>query len=405
MSISGVALSTSERISGIADRRLPTQANTSKLLIAARVLGASGQPWLWRQVVNLGGFDRQLLCWQRRTTGRDPLSQFSLHVMPHAAAPYDDAGRWRHRIRNLAGRNFYAAVGQERRQLEALLRQEKPGVILCYFGDIAMRILPVAKAAGIPVVAYLHGDFLFVSNRWYRWSLCRCHCDFAAIVVVTEAERRWLLANGVPADKLHVIPCGAPTEVFRPRPGKPAGRVRIAMASRLVDEKGCHYAVEAFSRIVADLMGVELHVYGDGPERNNLQQQVDRLGLNGQVFFHGYVGEQQMAETLPFYDIFIQHSLRKEGSPVVIAEAMACGLPVVATSVGGVVDQVIDGKTGFLVAEHDVDGMAAAMRRLAGDPELRQRLGQAGRKRAVESYDSSRLTRRLEQLLMDVANP
>ena len=93
------------------------------------------------------------------------------------------------------------------------------------------------------------------------------------------------------------------------------------------------------------------------------------------------VEEQRLADVLPSYDVFIQHSLRKEGSPVSIAEAMACGLPVIATPVGGINEQVVEGKTGLLVAEGDVDGMAAAMKKLAFNPQLGQNLGRAGRER------------------------
>lgn len=379
-------------------------AGAARLLIASRVLGANGQPWLWRQVMDLGAFrDKHLLCWQRRTAAGDPLDRFPVHIMAHDPAPYDGDGRWWYRLQNLPARNFYAARGREASELAALLRRERPGVILCYFGDIAMRLLPVARDAGIPVVAYLHGDFLFASNRWYRWSLRRCLCDFAAVVVVTDEERCWMAHNGVPAERLHVVPCGAPTAFFRPAPAKPGGPVRFVMVGRLIGEKGCDLAIEAFARLLPEMADAELHIYGDGPARGELQAMVTHLGLQARVAFHGYVDEHSLAGSLAAYDVFIQHSLVKEGSPVAIAEAMACGLAVVATPVGGIVDQVIEGETGLLVAQRDVPGMAAAMRRLAGDLELRLGFGRAARARAIELYDASRQTRRLEKLLLEVA--
>src|SRR5713101_563174 len=391
---------------GLPNDRGVEPSNQPKLLIASRLFGASGQPWLWRQAVGLRGFRKELLCWERQNPETQRAGDVSVQVLPEDPAPYDSAGRWWYRLRNLWGRNFYAAIGRERRQLTELLRRERPAVILCNFGDIAMRLLPVARREGIPVVAYFHGHFGCLNNRWYRWSLSRCLRQFSAIVVLTKVERQWMLDHGVLEDKLHVIPCGAPTEMFRPGNRKLGRAVQFVMVSRLVGQKGCDLSIKAFARLTSDVNGAKLHIYGDGPARDDLQHLVGALGLKAQVFFHGYVEERGLAEALPSYDVFIQHSLQNEGFPVSIAEAMACGLPVVATPVGGIIEQVVEGKTGLLVEERDVEGMAAAMRRLACDAQLRQSLGQAGRERAVNQYDSSLRTRRLEQVLLGIArNP
>jgi glycosyltransferase involved in cell wall biosynthesis len=86
---------------------------------------------------------------------------------------------------------------------------------------------------------------------------------------------------------------------------------------------------------------------------------------------------------------------------VSIIEAMSCGLPVVATAIGGIVDQVVDGETGFLVAEGDTVAMSRAMLRLVEDAALRARLGANARHRAVESFDSALMTNRLQELIVD----
>jgi colanic acid/amylovoran biosynthesis glycosyltransferase len=381
----------------------PAPSTQPKLLIAMRVFGSSGQPWLWRQALGLYGFRRELLCWERRNATTQATGDVPVHLLSGDPGPYDGAARWWYRLRNLPIQNFYAAVGAEQRQLAELLRRCQPAVVLCNFGDIAMRLLPVAEREGVPLIAYFHGDFSFIYNRWYRWSLIPCLPRFAAIVVVTEAERQWMLEHGVPPIKIHLIPCGAPTEMFRPADRKSSAVVRFIMASRLSEDKGCDLSIRAFARVASDVPDARLEIYGDGPERANLERLVETVGLSTRIAFHGYVEEKRLAQILPLHDVFIQHSRYKEGSPVAIAEAMACGLPVVATPVGGIPDQVIEEKVGLLVAEGDVLGMAAAMRRLALDPQVRQAFGQAARDRAVSLYDSSLQTRRLEQVLMSVA--
>jgi glycosyltransferase involved in cell wall biosynthesis len=379
-------------------------AKKPKLLIATRVLGASGQPWLWRQVVGLRGFRRELLCWKRDNPETYPLGNVSLHVLSEDPAPYDNANRWWHRLRTLPGRNFYAATGRERGKLDELLQQVRPDVILCYFGDIAMRLLPVAQHRGVPLVAYFHGDFQFLDNLWYRWSLAHVARCFATVVVVNQIEREWLLQHGVREEKLHVIPCGAPTDLFRPRDVASEGPVRFVMASRLSTAKGCEWSIRAFAQVAKELPDSPLHIYGDGPLRDQLQHIVSELGLEDRVVFHGWIEERRLSEVLPSYDVFLQHSLKREGFGVSIVEAAACGMPVVVTAVPGIAgEHVLDGQTGLCVPEKDVTAMASLMLKLARSPELRQRLGKAGRERAVRLFDSSFMTHRLQQVILGVS--
>ena len=350
----------------------------------------------------LHGFRKNVICWKRQNPLTQPAGDASVHVLKGDPAPYDGAGRWRHRLRNLLERNYYAAVGRERQQLADILRRDQPAVILCYFGDIAMRVLPVARRANVPVVAYMHGDFQFLHNRWHRWSLASVARGFAAVVVINQIEREWMLRHGVLEKNLHVIPCGAPTDVFCPRIQAPEGPMRFVMVSRLSPAKGCEWSIRAFAQVAAELTDSELHIYGDGPLKDQLQRMVRELGLVARVAFHGWVAEHQLAVVLPRYDVFLQHSIDKEGFGVSIVEAAACGLPVVVTGVRCIVEHVVDQKTGFCVPERDVQAMASAMRKLARSPELRRRLGSAGRVRAVELYDSATQTRRLEQVLLRV---
>jgi glycosyltransferase involved in cell wall biosynthesis len=267
---------------------------------------------------------------------------------------------------------------------------------------VALRTIDVAHRLGIPTIAYFHGDFAFKWNRWYRWSLRRRLRRFAEVIVVTEEERAWMLGAGVPPERVHVIPCGAATDVFVPGPERAPGGVRFVMASRLADEKGCKESITAFAEVASKSRDASLDIYGDGPARSELVSLVEAHRLADRVTFHGHVDSATLATTLPRYDVFIQHSLYREGAPVSIAEAMACGLPVVATAVGGNVDLVIDDETGFIVAERDVPAMAQAMLRLTERADLRERMGSAARIRTVESFDATRMTSRLEQLVQRV---
>lgn len=385
------------------DQSLGPQTPDPTLVIATRTFGASGRPWMWRQVVALKAFRKELICWERQNYESQPTVDVNEHIMAGNPAPYDGPGRWRFRSRAIFNGSFYAAIGAERDRLDSLLRTLAPNVLLCHFGDMAMRLLPSARRLGIPVVAYFHGDFPFLKNRWYRWSLQRSMRDLAAIVVVTGGERKWLQEHGAKPEKIHYIPCGAPTDLFRPHRLRDGKTVRFVMVSRLQADKGCDVSIKAFSQVAASNPDVTLDIFGEGEERPGLERLASTLQVDKKVVFHGHVGEAALARALPMRDIFIQHSRVREGSPVSLVEAMACGLPVVSTATGGIIDQVEHGKTGYIVPEEDISGMAHAMASLASDPGVRQSFGLAARERCLARHDSSVQTARLERLLLDVA--
>jgi glycosyltransferase involved in cell wall biosynthesis len=135
-----------------------------------------------------------------------------------------------------------------------------------------------------------------------------------------------------------------------------------------------------------------LCMVGDGPERERVEQLAHRLGIIRDCLFPGY--QESIGPFFGAFDVFVLPSAN-EGTPVTAIEALASGCPVVATRVGGVPDVVRDGKDGFLVEPGDVMGLAERLVRLAADPGLRDRLGEAGRERVVPRY-------RVERLIGDV---
>jgi glycosyltransferase involved in cell wall biosynthesis len=374
---------------------------TNTILVALREYGLPHEPWMRRQISGMSMLDFEILSWNSHPVDNDPIRPSDIHIVDLDPAPFDGDKRWTYRLANLGRRNFYAVRGTERRKIEDIISAVNPSSLLCHDGTIALKLVDVSEERKLPLIGYFHGDFRWLRDRWYRWSLEKKLRKFAAVVVVSQQEREWMVTHGVPANRLHVIPCGAPTTLFVPSRHRHPKGVRFVMASRLADEKGCRESVLAFADVALRHENVSLHIYGDGPERKGLEEIVATRGLNGRVKFHGYVSEATLAAALPECDVLIQHSMRREGSPVSIIEAMSCGLPVVASAIGGIVDQVVDGETGLLVAEGDTVAMSQRMLRLAEDAALRARLGANARNRAVEYFDNALMTNRLQELLLD----
>ncbi len=388
--------------------------NVPSVVIVAQHLGVTSEVWLWRQIV---GFDRivpTVLTWEYKNEREFPLNGTPMRVMTSDPTPYNGRRRWLSRVQNLSGRNFFGTVGKESRELRKWFSKQNPAAILCHFGHVALRILPVANDLGIPLVAHFHGMDLssMLTNRWYRWSLDRCLCSFTGVVVVGSQQKQWMLDQGVDPERVHLIPCGVPTEEFTPFPIGSQDISRpfcILSTSRLVPWKGVDYTLRAFAEFSTRAQkSCELHVVGDGPERSALTSLAADLGISKQVFFHGDRPPAFVHAQMQRCDVFVQHSLDGdngwvEGFGVSISEAAATGLPVIVTNCGGIPDQVVDGRTGLILPQRDVRAMANAMRQLARDPELRRRMGDAGRSHMAQHFDTRVQIGKLEDVLLAAA--
>jgi D-inositol-3-phosphate glycosyltransferase len=227
--------------------------------------------------------------------------------------------------------------------------------------------------------------------------------DASAIVATCTDEVKELAEYGAPPDRIHVVPCGVDIEVFRPDGpaadrGKPAGP-RIVTFGRLVPRKGIDTIIEALPGVP----GAELVVAG-GPDRERLRLDAEarRLidlaetqGVAGRVTFTGHVPHEDLAPLLRSCDVAVSVPWY-EPFGIAPLEAMACGLPVVVSAVGGHLDTVLDGVTGLHVPARRPETLAGLLRVLAADPDLRASLGAAAAERVAARYTWARIATETE---------
>jgi teichuronic acid biosynthesis glycosyltransferase TuaC len=200
-----------------------------------------------------------------------------------------------------------------------------------------------------------------------RSQIVRSACDARAVIVVSDALKDRLCAEGVPADQVVVITNGVNTESFRIRDraasaralGLPDGVRRLLYVGRLAEEKAPLSLIEAMAALRRVRSDARLYMVGDGPEREAAAQRIAALGLQDDVVLLGARNHDQVAEWIGAGEVLCLPSLR-EGCPNVVLEALASGRPVVGTNVGGVPD-LIDGRNGLLVPPLNPDAMAVAM--------------------------------------------
>jgi len=383
-----------------------------RILIACPTLGINSEVWILRQIDGLVrlGHEVSVLCWQHDGYTPEDYTDRPVTVLPYGLSGATGFKRWIDRAKNALGRNFVRGSAGEEDSISERLGQQRPDVILCHFGFVAMRVLPVAQRLGIPVAAHFHGLDLssMLKMRWYRWSLQSQVKKFDHAIVVGSHQAQILRDQGVDENALSLIPCGVPTEQFQPVSRPARDHVRFIQVSRVVPWKGVEQGIRAFAKVNPQLPDSRLVIVGDGVQLEEMKQLVAELGLEHAVEFTGAIPPDRVVQQLQSSDVFIHHSLTYhtgwcEGFGVSIAEAAAMSLPLVVTRSGGIPDQVIDQQTGFLVEERDVDAMVQAMLKLAGSAELREQLGQAGRQRMIEHFDSAGQIAKLEGVVRNAA--
>ncbi|MCC6848923.1 MAG: glycosyltransferase [Deltaproteobacteria bacterium] len=210
-----------------------------------------------------------------------------------------------------------------------------------------------------------------------------------AVIAISEGVRAALVASGIDAARIHLVPSGVEAARFAAGP-RAAARARLALGDRtwvlavvgaLEERKGHDVLLDALARDPDP--GHVVLIAGDGTRAPALRARAAALGLADRVRFLGRV--EDVAPLLAAADALVMPS-RREGLGVAALEAMAAGLPVVASRVGGLPEAVVDGETGLLVPPGDAAALAAALARLAADPALAGRLGAGGAARAAARF-------------------
>jgi colanic acid/amylovoran biosynthesis glycosyltransferase len=237
----------------------------------------------------------------------------------------------------------------------------------------------------------------------------------AFAVTISDYNRRLLTGwYGRLADRVEVIHCGVDAAVFRPRSEADAataagdGRFEILSIATLQPQKGHAILVAAAARLVERGIPMRVRMVGEGEERPALEAAIEAAGLTEHVQLLGRQPRDRVAALLGESDVVVQPSIvlpsgKTEGIPVALMEALASGVPVVATSVSGVPELVEDGITGRLVPPGDDRALADALADLQADPALAARLAAAGRARVLASFDLVTNTRHLAERFVAVA--
>ena len=287
-------------------------------------------------------------------------------------------------------------------RLFRVFKQWKPDIVHTHAWGTLCEGIITARAAQVPVVVHgEHGTLqgkkinLFLQRRFWRIA------DMVLAVSTDHARRMShhigfpincisVLANGVDTDRF-----GMHNKSFKERLGFTQDDLLIGTVGRLVAVKNQRLLIRSFAELCKRFRHLKLVITGDGPLRNELESQVKDLALDRCVHLLGRRSDVPLV--MAAMDIFVLCS-HSEGMSNTILEAMSSGLPVVATAVGGNPELVVHQKTGYLIPDDDVDALTASTESLIVDANLRERMGFAGRQRAVRQFSLRAMVERYETL-------
>ena len=308
--------------------------------------------------------------------------------------------------RSLHGLAWYASLLA---QHGARLARERHDLLLASWGyPDAVGVARLARRLGVPYVVKVHGSDINVqaTHRLRRPQIARALRGARAVVAVSDALAGKVRALGVDDDRVHLLYNGVDSERFRPGDrtaarqalGLPADRRVVLYVGNLKESKGCADLLEAFPSVLARHPDAMLAYVGSGTASAALSRRAAQLGIEGQVLLAGARAHAELPVWMQAADLLSLPS-HNEGVPNVVLEAMACGLPVVATRVGGI-PEVLPQQAGLLVPAHDRAALGEALAQALERPWAHDAiLAHAARFR----WDDN--VRRLDRILQDAARP
>lgn len=257
---------------------------------------------------------------------------------------------------------------------------------------------------GLPYSFTAHAHDIYVDRSMLEEKIR----DARFVVTISDFNRRMFadLYGPWAAERTSVIRCGVDLTAFTPRPHQHEERpFTLSCIAGLREKKGQLHLVDAIGILRTEGIDLRCLLIGDGEMRGAIEARIAELGLGDRVILMGHRSREQVSETLKDSDAMVLPSVTTgdgdmEGIPVALMEALASEVPVVASSLSGIPELVVNGATGLLVAERDAEGIAAAIRRIHDDPEDAARMAAAGRERVLDAYDLERNTAALRGLFL-----
>ena len=288
-----------------------------------------------------------------------------------------------------------------------IMEEKNIELIHAHFGVIGNYSIRLRQLLKKPLIVSFYGFDAAIADSTTYAELFKSE---KVITVLSNDMKKDLIRLGCSEKKLIIHHLGVDLNKFsyNERHTNPSEKIKFLCVGRFVEKKGIIYAIKAFSKLLLEHKNIELRIIGDGEMRKEIENLIHDLEIQNEVILLSSLPHSKVIEEMHSSHIFILPSITagngdKEGTPTVLMEAQATGMPVISTYHAGIPEVVIDGKTGYLVKEKDVNSLYKKIDYLIEHPELWNELGKNGRKHIEEKYNISKQVAILEEIYKSFA--
>ncbi|MCP5539705.1 MAG: glycosyltransferase [Akkermansiaceae bacterium] len=360
---------------------------------------------IYRQVTGLRRFDTFVICKERKHSDRFPFPD----VRVHRKARSNFIRRfWMKYVRKEPPIVYRGEYGALRHILE---QRSDVDLMHVYFGHTGVHLLPFILRWPKPTIVSFHGmDVQPRENQPGYLDDLRSLLKTAPLVMVrSESLKQRLVEIGCRPDKIRMNRTSIPTVDFPFQPRREPGNAsawHLVQACRLIEKKGLDVTLRVFAAFLRDCPEAMLTIAGDGPLENSLRDLARQLGVADRVRFAGFLSGEELRDLFYSAHVFIHPSRitadqNQEGVPNSMLEAMATGLPVLATRHGGIPEAVEEGRTGLLCDEDDEEALLKNLRRMINRLEEWREMGRQAAASVRENYDQERGIENLEAIYLE----
>lgn len=310
--------------------------------------------------------------------------------------------------------SFYSIKKKSRRlslvhlvDLINFIGAKKPDVLYFHFAIHAGELIILRKVFRIPFVVFFHGFDFSKDLPFHKYNYPQMFRDGDWFFTNSNFAGMKVRNLGCPAEKLSVVGLPVDDHQYPYVARKKKDRIQILTVGRLVEKKGLEYSIEAVARLIKEYPQLQYNIIGDGPLEDNLRQQINKNGCENNIHLLGSLKKSEVIEKMLSSDIFLLASVtaadgETEGLPMVSLESQLTGMPIVATHHSGFSDSVLEGRTGFLVPERDVDMLYERLKWLIQNPSKWEEYGRIGRDHIMKNFSESVYMNKILEVLGDL---
>lgn len=389
---------------------MPESSNPYSVACYCSTFLAPEMHHVYRQITGLKNFEPFVLAQKRLEEESFPFPEDRLELLPRPAG-------WKREWRRFKSRRIKDAppflYDREIEYIDQLLRDRGADVLHIYFGNSALQLLPLMEQSDrpCPIVVSFHGADAGVDMDKPAWreAMASVFQKADAVMARSQALVADLEELGCPRSKLTVQRAGIPLDEWpvMPRTAPVDGGWRFVQSGRLIEKKGYDTTLRAFAKFHEKHPQSRLVILGEGPLMQPLKKLANDLDITKFVTFAGFVEQGRIRMEYGWAHAFLHPSRtsedgNREGVPNSMLEAMATGLPVLATEHGGIPEAVSDGVEGFLADENDWEAFAVAMHDLAASERTWTQASEAARAKVEAKFERSRQIDELEDIYRQV---